>query len=640
MTINFSKRKMNMKFNKILFASAFATALTLISCADDYKDINKDPANVTVTDPKGLMAQAVMKFQPNDYLLWFYNVNYLTRWDQMATPTGSYSESFTEMRESGGQGSQYLETLRCRNEIRKFIDKTGDETQRGYEAACTVLTVYLGLFDSDMYGSLPYTEACQYDNGITTPKYNTVEELYKVFLEELDQAVKYFTDANSESTPREDQIYNGDWKKWAKLANSLKLKIAVRLYNNDQAKALEIAKAVVVDNVGYLDELSDDMLFCKAVKAGSDSNNDYVYGTGNGLATPGLSQNVLNYFLACKDPRVRFIYTKNSLNSKVIQGFIDNKTFDKLPQCIKDVVVLDEKGNFKEWGGMGEPWVRYQGLPVVYDGHLKDEYKQFFKYGNDYQLPAGDGVKDYYPFSYQTPEMKKGREDFTLPTVGKEKVIQDTEDNPLYTMYLTSAEVNLYLAEFKLLGADLPKSAEEYYNKGVQLSVQEYDALAKNNKIPYYGETYGYDPNEKPIDLQKDELDVMMATPAIKLTGSKEEQLEKVYLQQLVHFSLLPDDQFVTSRRSGYPKIGSDLLPFVKFDEVVLEAIPRRFEIASPSPTDLMFDNKMEAYKQQGFNTLGTNNSGSAFNNKGTALNTERLWQDKNAPQWGTPKGE
>ena len=35
-------------------------------------------------------------------------------------------------------------------------------------------------------------------------------------------------------------------------------------------------------------------------------------------------------------------------------------------------------------------------------------------------------------------------------------MIQDIEDNPWYGMYMTTAEVNLYLAEFKLLGANLP----------------------------------------------------------------------------------------------------------------------------------------------------------------------------------------
>lgn len=628
-----------MKLNKLYYAAALASVLTLTTgCAEDYTGLNQDPANVTVTDPKALMSQAVLKFQPNDYLIWYYNVNYFTRWSQMASPSGSFTDAFTEMAESGGQGGQYIEVLKYRNLIQNHIATTGDETQRGFEAACTVMSVYLGLFDSDMYGALPYTQACHYaDQEILTPEYDTVESLYNTFLSELDQAIIYFQTPGIESNSALDQVYGGDWAKWAKLANSLKLKVAVRLYNNDSAKALQIAEAVAKSSVGYLDSMEDDMLFCKATAAANGDNNDYVYGTGNGLANPGLSANVEKFMKASLDPRIRFIYRKNSLNSTVIQALIDGGKFDNLPAEVKADVVLDENGNFKEWGGLGEPWVRYHGYPVVFNGDVNPEYKAYFNYGTDYQITVDEATKSYSPFSSQQEEMKRGRCGFSVPTVGP-KVIQDTENVPLWTMYMTAAEVNLYLAEFKLLGANLPKSAEEYYNKGVRLSVQDYDKLAKNNKIPYYGNTYGYDPNEVVIDLKDGEIDAMMATDAVKLTGSKSEQLEKVYLQQLMHFSLQCDDQFVTARRSGYPKIGSDLLPFVKFESVALNAIPRRFEIAKPNETDVMFAIKNAAYAAQGFNTLGTGNSGSAFNLSGTALNTERLWQDKNAPQWGSPK--
>ena len=57
----------------------------------------------------------------------------------------------------------------------------------------------------------------------------------------------------------------------------------------------------------------------------------------------------------------------------------------------------------------------------------------------------------------------RGRVDFTFPTAPKGKVVQDTEDNPLYEMTLSTAEMNLYLAEFKLLGANLPHTAAEYF---------------------------------------------------------------------------------------------------------------------------------------------------------------------------------
>ena len=628
-----------MKFNKILLAAAMTSVLAIsaTSCSDDYAELNQNPANVSKADPKGLMTQAILNFQPNDYLIWYYNNKYYSRWTQMGVPTNSYDSEFTTVAETGGQGSQYISTLKYRNEIRLYIQNTGEESQRGYEAACTALTVYLGIFDSDIYGALPYTEACRYKtDGILTPKYDMVDELYDTWLTELDECIAIFQRSDIENSVTQDIAYAGDWKKWAKFANSLKLKIAVRLLAQNKDKAISIANAVASSSVGYIDSMEDDLRFCKATEAKSGSE-DYVYGTGNGLTNMGLSANVCDFLLKSLDPRVRFIYTKNAFNSKVVQGFIDNKKWDKVPDCIKANVVLDDQGNFKEWGGLGEPWVRYYGLPIIINGRNNPDYTQYFSYGTDYNLPAGDSEKGYYPFSLQQEEMKRGKVDFTVPTVGI-NVIQDTDNNPLYTMYLTAAEVNLYLAELKLLGANLPQSAEYYYNRGVRFSVETYDALAAANKIPYYGTTYDYDKNEVSIELKKGELDAMMATETVKLTGSKAEQLEKVYLQELIHFSLQIDDQFVTARRSGYPSYTSTLLPMVRFAEVVPEAIPRRFEFGKPSKTEKMYENTLEAYEKQGFKTLGSGNSGPVYNMTGTALNTERLWQDIGAPQWGTPK--
>ena len=177
----------------------------------------------------------------------------------------------------------------------------------------------------------------------------------------------------------------------------------------------------------------------------------------------------------------------------------------------------------------------------------------------------------------------------------------------------------------------------------MRASVEEYDKLAKFNKIPYYYDSsnpgiYDYDKFEKTIALQDGEIDAMLATDNVKLTGSKSADLEKIYLQLLMHFSEQCDDQYVTARRSGYPKVGSKLLSYVKFENVALSAIPRRFVVSEPLNTDIMHDIVMKAYEDEGFKTLGTNSQGPQYNGGNAPLNVERVWPDKNAPQWGTPK--
>ncbi|MBP3212448.1 MAG: SusD/RagB family nutrient-binding outer membrane lipoprotein [Prevotella sp.] len=649
-----------MKLNKFFIAGAMAAMLTLnISCADDYKELNQDPANVTKTMPEGLMTAAINAFQPTDYLVWFYNVQYFTRWDQMGMPGSGFDDSFTGVAETGGQGSQYIRTLKYRNRIQNYINETGEVENNGYLAATGIMTIYLGIFDTDMYGSIPYTEACHYDDqGILTPKYDSVEELYNLWITELDEYITMLKAEGLSGVTRQDAAYGCNWSKWAKLANSLKLKIAVRLYNNDPQKALAIAEEAASNSAGLITDIEDDFRFAKATDYAS-GNADYVYGTGNGLSTIYGTGNVIKFMLDSKDPRVRFIYTKNSYNSKVVQSFIDNGKYDDLPTAVKANVILDDEGNFKEWGGMGEPWVRYTALPVQYSpktqhdaGFVSDEdYEEYWNPGLRYQIEMenakGDKFqKSYNPWTSYTNELRRGRIDFQIPTAMTLEadgtidmhVIQDTDDNPLYQMYLGAGEVDLYMAELALLkgGSIGGKSAEAWYEAGVRASVEEFDALAKDNKIPYYGTTYNYDENEKPIDLVEGEIEAMLATPNVKLTGSTSEKLEKVYLQQLIHFSEQCDDQFVTARRSGYPKVGSSLLPFVVFPNTEVTAIPRRFAFDVPEPTDIMGEIKNAAYKAQGIETLGANSMKAVGSN--SPLNLERLWQDKNAPQWGSGK--
>ena len=198
-------------------------------------------------------------------------------------------------------------------------------------------------------------------------------------------------------------------------------------------------------------------------------------------------------------------------------------------------------------------------------------------------------------------------------------------------MYLGAGETNLYLAELAQLGS-ISGNAKNFYERGVALSVQEWDYIAGQNKIPYYGTTYDYDPLEVSIELKDGEIETMLATDGVQWDGS----LEKIYLQQLMNFTMMPDEFFVTARRSGYPKVGSRYLPFTEFPKFARTAIPRRFEFTEPLPTDIMHDIRLANLKEQGF-TTGVQQSGTGHNST-TVLNTERLWQDKNAPQWGEGK--
>lgn len=619
-----------MKATKIFIALSLFAVVGLTSCRDKFAELNMKPDAVSTAEPSFLATRAMTLFETNDYLFWFYNQSLYYHWCQMAA-SGVYSEGTYGMDASVvHRQTGYITMLNYRNDINQFITANDRQDAKAYAAMCGVLAIYGAIYAIDINGDIQYTEASQYRyGGPLTPKYDRVEDLYDLFVKELDEYIATFQDDSQVVVAKQDIIYNGDMKKWAKLANTLKLKVAVRLLANNAGKAGQVAQAVLSNSAGYIDSVEEAFIFHKADVG---TGGDLAYQTGNGVSMVGGSENVINYMVNSRDPRVRFFYTKNGMNSKIIQEFITEGLYDKLPPFVQENINLDADGNFESYK-LGEPWCRYHGRPVVWE--LSPEYEAYkgiyFDYTDRYQLTVGEANKSYGIFSSLTEEMIRGRVDFTLPTIPGGPVIRDNDDVPWWGMYLGAGETNLYLAELAQLGA-ISGNAKNFYERGVTLSVQEWDKVAGKNKIPYYGTTYGYDPLEASIELKDGEIEAMLATDAVKWDGS----MEKIYLQQLMNFTMMPNELYATARRSGYPKVGSRYLPMVKFANMELAGIPRRFEFSEPAPTDIMHDLRMESLKEQGL-TPGKNQSGMGHSSS-TVLNTERLWQDKNAPQWGSGK--
>ena len=624
-------------YNKAVLTGLLSiTAFCLLGCQDRFAELNKDNNEVYVAVPSYFMAKAVQEFDPCEYTNWFYNAKMFGKWTGLHL-SGAYNGDFFQMTATGKQGSQSVKMLKYRNKILKEMKNENTEKYKAYASVCDILAIYCGLSDSDVYGSIPYTEAALYPDGPLTPKYDTVENLYTLWISTLDECIKNFQDETQEFEPSQDVVYNGDTGKWAKLANSLKLRIAVRLLNSDPARAKSIVENLVTSDAGYIDSIEDAFMFSRGTSV-SSGNDDVIFHFGDAINNDGLVpwDGLVNFMVNSYDPRVRFLYTKNDFNKRVIDLFIEENRSDDLPSSVKNNYDIEKK-SFK-----GDPsWSRYVGYPAVWKESVSDETdKEFFSTGTRYSISIGDNKKTYTPVSHINEEMIRGRVDFTLPNRPDDPAYEDYDNVPWTGLYLGPAEVELYLAEFALLGYNVAKNAEDLYNSGVRHSVNEIDRLAALNRIPQYSEATLLVPpaqrslyEDAPLCLKDGEIDALMASDNIKLTGNVRADLEKVYIQQIINFTLLPNEQFVTSRRSGYPSFNSGILQRVKLTNVGAAGIPRRFEVGIPQETDIMYNVKMEAYTQQNI-TPGVNQSGAAYL-QSTVLNTERLWMDQNAPQWG-----
>lgn len=622
-----------MNYKYLIGATLLSSIGLFSSCEDKFAEINSDPTVVTTPDVRHLFAKCALSFQPADYSQWFYGFPYIAAWTQASVLSGG-NTSQSNIADGSGCGYQVQTVLKYTNEIRYQISLLSDADKEKYEYIqylCNPMCVFLSMEDTDMYGSRQYTEAMQIRYGGTlTPKYDKQEELFDVWLRELDETIDYFSMHKniSDQLSSQDIIYKGDMMKWARFANSLKLKLASRLINVDKERAIKIANEVAQSPVGLITSRDDDFIMNKG-KDNSNFNNDVRLNYGN--------EKWINFMKDNRDPRLFYFYIKNDYNSNVIQAFFDQNREKYIPSYIMENVEYKEedgKKTFTGWKGLGEPWVRYYGVPCQNAAKDKDEYAEYFDPKDEAFFlyhPETQSKVDYRPISIWNKFSIKGMYQYDFPDKPKDHKTIHTNSYTWYGLYFSAAEVNLLLAEFKLLGANLPLSAQEYLTTGVEQSVRSYDYVASLNHLPYYDSGYANDSFDKTINTTDKMIAEMLAHDAYKLNGTQVENLEKIYIQQMIHYTMLPMDMFVTSRRSGIPMKNSKILPREDFDPQLGDnfIIPRRFAVSVPDESDKLYDVTLKAYEEQGYTYKGVQADAPA------TLAKERIWYDKNAPEYG-----
>ncbi len=603
-------------------------------CREEFADLNTPPDKITVPQLNQLFTEGLAQLYPHDYHDWFYNYSqYYLPWSQATVAVRGNKPELNFVSDYSPPENKLfgpkLQFEEIRYQLNQVYTPEAAAPFRYLEAACNPLLVYLGLYGTDFYGSLAYSEASKApftQPPLITPRYETQQELFEVWLGELDATLQTLThpvtvndrEYKQASPGSQDFIYGGDFTKWARLANSLKLKVAVRMLNSDRTRALQIAGEVADSPAGIMESIDHDFLYCRGAEFYNFNNPVENLGTGN--------QTLIDFLVHHKDPRVRFLYAKNDFNSQVVQAFFD--AGKEVPSYILNQVDYTESAgrkHFENWKSPGEPWVRYYGAPVDIQATKDPVVNATCFNPENFKLPDGNGTKSYQPLSLYNEEMTRGNAVYTFPSPPGATTFQDEAAHPFYAVLCSSAETHLYLAELKLAGADLPQSAEYYYRKGIEFSVRLLNRLAGLNKIPYYEPHPGFDPLDATIALQENEITSLLA--AYSLTGTTPQQLEQVYLQLYIHHLYTPNELLVTVRRTGYPRTGSTLLAWQAFDSSnPTYPIPRRLPVPIPSPTDQMQAIKSAAFSGEGF-TPGSNTP--------QTLNTQRVWYDKNAPDYG-----
>ncbi|MBP3517875.1 MAG: SusD/RagB family nutrient-binding outer membrane lipoprotein [Parabacteroides sp.] len=135
-----------------------------------------------------------------------------------------------------------------------------------YMRCCDIIWCYAFQRSTDLYDDIPYFEVGGAYQEKFYPKYDTQEEIYMAILDRLKTAVtdlsafEFGSEAKKSAFATVDLLCGGDLDKWIRMANSLRLRMAMRLCHVKPDVAVSIIKELVAEN-RMLTEYTHDIGF-------------------------------------------------------------------------------------------------------------------------------------------------------------------------------------------------------------------------------------------------------------------------------------------------------------------------------------------------------------------------------------------
>lgn len=218
----------------LYIALAVATPL-LSSCDDELTEINTNP-NATENPQPAYVLAAAQYHAANLY--WGSSTNYnstllwIQHWAKIQyTEPDCYNvtnDDFTTTWDTG-----YATVIA---DLEAILES--DLSNDNYKAVATIWRSWTYLLLTNLYGDIPYSE---YGKSVT-PAYDSQETVLKGLLSELETAYSQLSESGD--AIEGDLIYDNDIAKWKKLAQSLRLRIALEIADRDESTAKQIISSL------------------------------------------------------------------------------------------------------------------------------------------------------------------------------------------------------------------------------------------------------------------------------------------------------------------------------------------------------------------------------------------------------------
>ena len=414
-----------MKIIQKIYNTLFTLGIVLLmgSCTEDFEETNLDPNSFNFSSPEYIFQGVV--FRTLDLVGGDMNTNMFMNYASYTGGKGGQFPKFyfTDSGLNRYWTSFYVDILKNNQEIIDNYSGKSDYVNRVLIAKVWKSYVYSVMVST--FGGVPFDKALSTDTKVP---YNTEEEVYVGILNMLKEAGDGLN--NTGDKLGVDPVYNGDNAKWKKFANSLRLKIALRISTGFPALAeLHTREVMAKEN----DMINTNIDNCTLKWGVSEANWSFNYRTFVFVQVlPSLYPYTNHHFIlnlkTYEDPRLQAMIEPAN---KVKPLKIRDQLFDSGSTTDKVTV---------------EYAIPYYGKPLGTNTVLPS-------WGLN---PIDNVMNNTAEDAYSGP-----KKDLFM--------IQDASYN-----LVTAAEVNLMKAEAKLKNWGGLKTAEAYYYDGIEASFLQY----------------------------------------------------------------------------------------------------------------------------------------------------------------------
>jgi hypothetical protein len=273
-----------------------------ISCTSDFESVNTNKNNVASIGPLELpfLFSKALSVAPN--VGGNYQIAQNLHADQYAQYFACISTGFGSDRLVPNQNwvgaafnPMYSEVL---PQLQTIFQQT-EETSAEYQLA-SIWWVFTFHRVTDYWGPIPYFKAGE--SGLSV-EYDSQEDIYDDFFKRLTTAVNTLKTYNGAAPYGNfDTVFKGDVSKWIKFANTLRLRLALRISKVDAARAKTEAEAAVAAGV-MVASPGDDALVARSQKGG-DNNGLSIMQWGEFRMSATMESVLKGY----SDPRMEQYY--------------------------------------------------------------------------------------------------------------------------------------------------------------------------------------------------------------------------------------------------------------------------------------------------------------------------------------------